>query len=1032
MPRNRLENPLPLFVLFFVSAVSHVGRCAVCSALLCSALFALRSVHVCVSACPLCLHSLCIVLRCSGARWRSLCLCDRTERAENNGDGQFSHRCLSPRCTALHSLPSADRTGLELVAHTAPQRTVTVCVVSMLRAAARTHNRNSAHSTIRSAAAAAATVPARVAALHSLPLRAHICRIARVTTAHRCTHQRPITSASGTATATPIVMHIAEVRDGDDLQFRLTQRRGVHSAARAREGDAEGAFAAVQHFGHNGRTRQFSLSPDPSANALPSAAAPAPSPASVADPASFLLVHHSEEARRAEAAQLEKQQLLQALFSSYSSSSSSSPAPAPSAAAAAAAAASSDCVVVVPVGSAAAAAAAPAVVPFSPYWYPLATALSLLLPQHYPSSVTRYYLPYSKWMFVGSAFGTASSVLSMQCLLYSVGVGGAGAVPAAAAIAWVLKDGVGQLGGMLFAAAVSTRFDVQPLRFRMASALVLDASVALEMLTPLAPHLFLPLAALANTGKNIAWLGAAASRASIHRSFLRRENLADVTAKSGSQTILASLVGTAAGIGLSLLTGSNTTMILAAFAVLSLGHLGATHRALQCVVINQLHARRLATLGVQFVRQMRAQTERQGALTAWQTPLSFRLSSPSALQHHEPLLPRLRRAAYRPSGADSDADADTAVHWERYWSASSSVDTAPPFERLVQAALAEPQLHLRAGEIALHSDAFAPSASASAASTGTAAQRALYDAWLAQFDSLPFVAALQLVAPGEMLPEEIAEADAAVGPEVAGVGAWARVCRRAGAVKRAAMTLWQRRRRHLPFSAGPAQGSYGYAAVSASVSSHPAAAAAAVPSSPQPWPRLHVRLLFKSGCSAEQLLTASLYTTSLRLRWAEAAEAAEAGTCAGTASRPFSSAPSDSPSSSAVAASGQRESPAKLALRLHHEALQLLRLDAESGAAAAMAAAATDPAAAEFAAESTPTPPRPAPAEATIATPTSPDDAASLVPTAPSALSAAPRPLPSRFVLELRAAGFQTECHFVEDDNPVRIQLQRQSRAQLH
>ena len=94
----------------------------------------------------------------------------------------------------------------------------------------------------------------------------------------------------------------------------------------------------------------------------------------------------------------------------------------------------------------------------------------------------------------------------------------------------------------------------------------------------------------------------------------------------------------------------------------------------------------------------------------------------------------------------------------------------------------------------------------------------------------------------------------------------------------------------------------------------------------------------------------------------------------------------------------------------------------------------TDPAAAEFAAESTPTPPRPAPAEATVATPASPDGVASLVPAAPSAVSGAPRPLPyaSRFVLELRAAGFQTECHFVQDDNPVRIQLQRQQRAQMH
>ena len=39
-------------------------------------------------------------------------------------------------------------------------------------------------------------------------------------------------------------------------------------------------------------------------------------------------------------------------------------------------------------------------------------------------------------------------VLSTQALLYSVGLG-AGAIPTAAAVNWVLKDGLGQLGGVV-------------------------------------------------------------------------------------------------------------------------------------------------------------------------------------------------------------------------------------------------------------------------------------------------------------------------------------------------------------------------------------------------------------------------------------------------------------------------------------------------------------------------------------------------------------------------------------------------------
>jgi hypothetical protein len=53
------------------------------------------------------------------------------------------------------------------------------------------------------------------------------------------------------------------------------------------------------------------------------------------------------------------------------------------------------------------------------------------------------------------------------------------------------------------------------------------------------------------TGKNITWIAASTTRASIHKSMCRQENLADVTGKAVSQSIAASLLGTALGIGVS-------------------------------------------------------------------------------------------------------------------------------------------------------------------------------------------------------------------------------------------------------------------------------------------------------------------------------------------------------------------------------------------------------------------------------------------------------------------------------------------------
>jgi hypothetical protein len=379
----------------------------------------------------------------------------------------------------------------------------------------------------------------------------------------------------------------------------------------------------------------------------------------------------------------------------------------------------------------------------SPRFYPLASLLTYFLPANYPDSVNSYYLTYSKWVFVGSILGTASSVLSMQCLLVSLGLGAA-AMPVSAAINWVLKDGLGQLGGMLFASVVATRFDMSPIRYRLLSAIMLDASVLLEIFTPLVPALFLPLASLANIGKNIAWLGASASRAAIHRSFLKRENLADITAKAGSQTILASLLGTALGIGLSFGMGQNVPMILACFLVLSAGHIMATYRALKRVVINHLTEARVNTLAVHYLA-----SPSTGGKYAEVLQL---LPPPSALQRTEPLFwmqgqpkemvkQEVERSSPSSSSSSSSSDNESLLHkkpseadepapppsslFPPSWP-ESSVDLEPRFERMVECVVRQPDMHLEGKE----------------GRTMDATQA--YNAWLKQFDDLPFVASLQV------------------------------------------------------------------------------------------------------------------------------------------------------------------------------------------------------------------------------------------------------------------------------------------------
>lgn len=289
---------------------------------------------------------------------------------------------------------------------------------------------------------------------------------------------------------------------------------------------------------------------------------------------------------------------------------------------------------------------------------------------------------------------------------------------------------MGQLGGMLFASLVSTRFDMQPIRYRLLSAAVLDASVLLEILTPLVPALFLPLASLANIGKNIAWLGASASRAAIHRSFLKRENLADLTAKSGSQTILASLGGTALGIGLSMFTGTETMPILLCFLMLSAGHLLSTYNALRRVVINHLTEDRLDVLSHHYLTQL---SSRMHAPTLTHRPIL--LPSPAEIQRTEPIFWRQTRRdpTVEPTHASHTSTTlpNTPTHLMRPDWSHSSVDFSPRFDELVGSVIAQPDLMI-------------DPASAAAAPSISHDPSHLYHSWVDSFSPLPFIASLEV------------------------------------------------------------------------------------------------------------------------------------------------------------------------------------------------------------------------------------------------------------------------------------------------
>ncbi|PVU87250.1 hypothetical protein BB560_006523 [Smittium megazygosporum] len=217
--------------------------------------------------------------------------------------------------------------------------------------------------------------------------------------------------------------------------------------------------------------------------------------------------------------------------------------------------------------------------------------ISAFLPDGFPNSVAREYPVYMKWAFIENVLGSAASVLSVQSLLYAVGLGST-AIPLSATITWVLKDGIGQLGGVLYASFIGKDFDKDPKRLRFWSTASLQAAVWLEMLTPLFPSFFLLIASFANVLKNICYLTIGATKASINKSLSLNDNLGDVTAKYGSQATAAGLIGTAFGISMSSLVASNLTGLIILFIPLSAISAFASYSSVKSLRLKSLNLER--------------------------------------------------------------------------------------------------------------------------------------------------------------------------------------------------------------------------------------------------------------------------------------------------------------------------------------------------------------------------------------------------------------------------------------------------------
>lgn len=217
---------------------------------------------------------------------------------------------------------------------------------------------------------------------------------------------------------------------------------------------------------------------------------------------------------------------------------------------------------------------------------------NFFFPENYPDSVRKTYLGYMNYNMLMQFTSSALGVLSTQQLLLALG---ADSLTASAALNWIIKDGIGQLGGVIYAGTTGNQFDENPKFYKWISAFSLNISCLIELLTPLFPGYFLPLASIGTMGKNISAISGSASRAAIHLHMCKENNLADLTAKSSTQTTASCLLGTFFG---SLCGYYSTTYWVGAsfFLGFSIVHLLSCYKGIGYIELNTLNIQRLDIL----------------------------------------------------------------------------------------------------------------------------------------------------------------------------------------------------------------------------------------------------------------------------------------------------------------------------------------------------------------------------------------------------------------------------------------------------
>ncbi|CAH0556165.1 unnamed protein product [Brassicogethes aeneus] len=219
----------------------------------------------------------------------------------------------------------------------------------------------------------------------------------------------------------------------------------------------------------------------------------------------------------------------------------------------------------------------------------------IVLPHGYPTSVSEDYLEYQLWDTVQAFCSTITNAFTTRAILKGMGVGNAEATALSATVAWILKDGTGMIGRILFAWWKGCDLDFDCKKWRFMADIINDMAMAIEIFIPIYFEYSMQILCVTSVLKSIVGVAGGATRASITHHQAIKENMAEISAIDGNQETLVNLVASMLSIFLLSVFDNRSMELVFIFALMSV-HLLANYKAVKSIVFKKFNKQRLVIL----------------------------------------------------------------------------------------------------------------------------------------------------------------------------------------------------------------------------------------------------------------------------------------------------------------------------------------------------------------------------------------------------------------------------------------------------